>query len=137
MRIELLPVVLGLLAVGIGIVLVVDAAVPDGTFISVERRRGQRPPRNCLGEGLLGAAIILLGASLIGRDSWPYTTLSVLLAVALGAAGVAMNWHYLRDMAVAPVRRSGESSLPAEAQEAPPPTRDQLISDEQSPASLG
>jgi hypothetical protein len=136
MRIELLPLVLGLLAVGIGIALVIDAATPDGTFISVERRRGSRPPRNCLGEGLLGAAIILLGASLIGRDSWPYTTLSVLIAVALGAAGVALNWHYLRDMAVAPERRSGESSLPAEADEARAPSRDQLISDEQSPASL-
>ena len=136
MRIELLPVLLGLLAVGIGIVLLVDAAVPDGTFISVERRRGSRSPRNGLGEGLLGAAIILLGASLIGRDSWPYTTLSVLIAFALGAAGVAMNWHYLRDMAVAPVRRSGESSDAEEAEGARAPAVDQLTTDEQSPASL-
>lgn len=108
MRIELLPILLGLAAVAIGIALVVDSVVPDGTFFPVERRRGQRPPRNCLGEGLLGAAIVFLGASLIGRDSWPYTTLSVLLAVALGAAGVALNWQYLRAMAVAPEQRSSE-----------------------------
>lgn len=111
MRIELLPILLGLAAVLIGIALVVDSVVPDGTFIPVERRRGQRPPRNCLGEGLLGAAIVFLGASLIGRDSWPYTTLSVLLAVALGAAGVALNWQYLRAMAVAPEQRSSEHSV--------------------------
>ena len=137
MSIEILPVVLGLLAVGIGIILVIDAAVPDGTFISVERRRGHRSPRNGLGEGLLGAAVILLGASLIGRDSWPYTTLSVLIAFALGAAGVAMNWHYLRDMAVAPVHRSGESSHAGEGERVPAPADDQLTTDEQSPASLG
>jgi hypothetical protein len=134
MRIELLPIAIGLLGVAIGIVLVVDAAVADGRFIPVERRRRARSPRNSLGEGLLGAAIVLLGTSLLGGDSWPYTTLSVLIAVALGAAGVAMNWHYLRDMAVAPGRRSGESSLPAGLEAHP--TEDQVARDEQSPASL-
>lgn len=134
MRIELLPILLGLAAVGIGIALIVDAVTPDGTFIRVERRRGDRPPRNCLGEGLLGAAIVLLGASLIGRDSWPYTTLSVLVAFALGAAGVALNWHYLRAMAVAPGRRSGESSLPASS--GSDVRADEERSDEQSTASL-
>lgn len=136
MRIEVLPIVLGVLAVGIGIILLVDAVAPDGTFISVERRRGDRPPRSGLGEGLLGAAVMLLGASLIGRDSWPYTTLSVLTAFALGAAGVAMNWHYLRDMAVAPERRSGKASQTREAERPPEPGREELTTDEQSPASL-
>lgn len=136
MRMELVPVLLGLLAVGMGIALVVDAAVPDGTFIAVERRRGQRPPRNSIGEGLLGASIILLGASLIGRDSWPYTTLSVLLAVVLGVVGVAMNWHYLREMAVASEYRSDESSLQTEGEVSPAEARDRLTSDEQSSASL-
>ena len=135
MRIELLPVILGFLAVGIGIALVVDAATPDGTFISVERRRGSRPPRNSLGEGLLGAAIILLGASLIGRDSWAYTTVSVRLAVALGAAGVALNWHYLRAMAVAPERRSGESS-PFDPADVTPPASEQQIPSDRESASL-
>lgn len=110
MRLEVIPVLLGIVAVAIGIALVADAVIPDGTFISVERRRGHRAPRNQIGEGLLGAAILALGAALIGRDSWPYTTLSVLIAVILGTAGVAMNWRYLHAMAVAPHRRSGESS---------------------------
>jgi hypothetical protein len=133
---ELLPVVLGVIAVAIGGLLALDAAIADGTFIPVERRRGERPPRNRLGEGLVGAAIIALGASLIGRDSWPYTTLSVLFAVVLGAAGVALNWRYLRAMAVAPERRSGESSVTtAEGERGP--GQDQLTPDEQSPASLG
>ena len=136
MRIELLPVLLGLAAVGLGVALIVDAVTPDGTFIRVERRRGDRPHRNCLGEALLGAAIVLLGASLLGRDSWPYTTLSVLLAVALGAAGVALNWHYLRAMAVAPERRSGESSVSTPPGGPEVRADEDLRSDEQSTASL-
>ena len=137
MRAEvLLPVMLGLVAVAIGGVLLLDAIVPDGSFISQERRRGDRPPRSRLGEGLLGAAIVLLGASLIGRDSWPYTTLSVLLAVALGGAGVTMNWRYFREMAVAPQRRSGES-FPANVED-PRLERDaSRPADESSTASLG
>jgi hypothetical protein len=105
MRIELLPVLLGVVAAVMGGLLVLDAIIADGTFISVERRRSTRPPRSRTGEGLVGAAILLIGASLIGRDQWAYTTVSVILAVVLGAAGVVMNWRYLREMAVAPKRR--------------------------------
>ncbi len=137
MRAEvILPVLLGLVAVVIGGVLLLDAIVPDGSFVPEERRRGDRPPRSQLGEGLLGAAIVLLGASLIGRDSWPYTTLSVLLAVALGGAGVAMNWRYLREMAVAPQRRSGES-FPPNAEDLRRERDSSRPADESSTASLG
>ena len=137
MRAEvILPIVLGLVAVAIGGVLLLDAIVPDGSFISQERRRGDRPPRSRLGEGLVGAAIVLLGASLIGRDSWPYTTLSVLLAVALGGAGVAMNWRYLREMAVAPQRRSGES-FPPNVEDVRLERDASRPADESSTASLG
>ncbi|HSJ63328.1 MAG TPA: hypothetical protein VK922_05395, partial [Gemmatimonadaceae bacterium] len=114
MRIELLPVLLGILAVVMGGALVLDAVIKDGTFIPVERRRSQRPPRSQLGEGLLGGAIIFLGASLIGGDQWPYTTLSVVLAVVLGAAGVILNWRYLSEMAIAPKRRS-DADEPSDA----------------------
>jgi hypothetical protein len=137
MRAEvILPIVLGLVAVAIGGVLLLDAIVPDGSFIPQERRRGDRPPRSRLGEGLLGAAIVLLGASLIGRDSWPYTTLSVLLAVALGGAGVAMNWRYLREMAVAPQRRSGQS-FPPNVEDPRLEREASRPADESSTASLG
>lgn len=134
MRIEVLPVLIGIVAVAIGLALIADAVIPDGTFISVERRRGDRAPRNQIGEGLLGAAIVALGAALIGRDSWPYTTLSVLLAVLLGAAGVAMNWRYLHAMAVAPQRRSGETTPSAIAEADAEPEK--TPSGEKSPASL-
>jgi hypothetical protein len=134
MRIELLPILLGVVAVVIGGVLVLDAVIADGTFTPVERRRSDRPPRNRLGEGFLGAAIVLLGASLIGRDQWPYTTLSVLLAVMLGAAGVAMNWRYLSGMAAAPARRSGKFSAADPAAGSDEVVRSR---DEERPASLG
>jgi hypothetical protein len=133
MRIELLPILLGVVAVVIGIVLLLDAVIADGTFTHVERRRSDRPPRNRLGEGFLGAAIILIGASLIGRDQWAYTTLSVLIAVFLGAAGVAMNWRYLGGMAAAPARRSGKLRA-VEPTETP---GEAVRSDEERPASLG
>jgi hypothetical protein len=136
MRIELLPLLLGIVALGIGGVLVLDAAIADGTFIPVERRRSQRPPRSRTGEGLVGAAIILLGASLIGRDQWAYTTLSVVLAVLLGAAGVAMNWRYLREMVVAPKARGDATALRASGVEGPGDEPSLRPSDERRPASL-
>lgn len=134
MRIELLPILLGVVAVVIGGVLLLDAVIADGTFTPVERRRSNRPHRSRLGEGLLGAAIVLIGASLIGRDQWPYTTLSVLLAVLLGAAGVVMNWRYLSGMAAAPARRSGKLRA-VEAAEASDEA--ERSSGEERPASLG
>lgn len=121
MRIELLPVLLGVVACVIGGVLVLDALISDGTFIPVERRRRNRPPRNRTGEALLGAAIILIGASLIGRDQWPYTTVSVILAVVLGAAGVVLNWRYLSEMAAAPQRRGDVAPVETDADGAPRP----------------
>lgn len=137
MRIELLPIILGIVAVVMGGMLVLDAIIADGTFTPVERRSSQRPPRSRTGEGLVGGAIILLGASLIGRDQWAYTTVSVILAVLLGAAGVVLNWRYLSAMAAAPARRSGATDAQREDVRVAHPSPSVRATDEETPASLG
>jgi hypothetical protein len=100
MRLELIPVILGVLVGLVGLVLVADAVLPDGTFVPTERRRAPRPGRSLLGEAVLGVGVMLIAAALIGRDGWRYGTLAVLLAFLLCAVGLVLNWRYVRGLLV-------------------------------------
>ena len=114
MRIELIPLILGVLIGLVGAGLFFDAWLPDGTLTAPERRRRQRTERNHRGEALLGAGIVCLGAALAGRDSWRYSTLAMLLGSALVVVGAAMNWRFLRELLLhrGPARRSPGGSIP-------------------------
>lgn len=108
MRLELLPLILGALVIAFGIFLVADALIADGRIVPEERRRRPRAPRSRPGEALFGAAVISLGAALIGRDAWAYTTVAIIVAFVLGLAGVVLGWRYLRSQATAPAWRGDE-----------------------------
>ena len=99
MLLELIPVLVGLLFAAAGAALIADAVIPDGTFVTHERRRRPRPARNTPGEAALGFGMLCLAAALIGRDTWPYATVAVLAATVLLGAGVALNWAYVRGLA--------------------------------------
>lgn len=103
MRLEHLPLVLGLLTGLLGLALVLDALIADGTFVSHERRKRQRPERHRHGELVLGIGVLLLSAALIGRDTWRYTNLAILLALILFAGGVMLNYKYVRGLMFGPV----------------------------------
>jgi hypothetical protein len=103
MRLEHLPLLLGLLVGALGLALVLDAIIPDGTFGSRERRKRERPERHRGGELALGAGVLLLAASLLGRDTWRYTNLAMLIAMLLFIAGVALNYRYVRGLMFGPV----------------------------------
>jgi hypothetical protein len=113
MRIELIPLVLGVLIGLVGAGLLFDAWLPDGTLTAPERRRRQRTERNHAGEGVLGAGIMSLGAALAGRDSWRYATLAMLLGSALVIIGAVMNWRFLRELLLhrGPARRSPDGTV--------------------------
>ncbi|MFN2400525.1 MAG: hypothetical protein ABR543_18095 [Gemmatimonadaceae bacterium] len=103
MRLELVPLIIGL-AVGVmGLLLLADAVLPDSAFAGKERRRRERPQRNRAGAAILGLGILCVAAAFIGGDEWRYTTLSVVVAVVLVAAGVVLNWKYLRGLLFGPV----------------------------------
>lgn len=103
MRLEHLPILLGLLTGVLGLALVLDALIPDGTFASRERRKRERPERNKRGELALGAGVLLMSAALLGRDTWRYTNLAILLALVLFLIGVGLNYKYVRGLMFGPV----------------------------------
>src|SRR5919202_1514326 len=98
MRLETLPVIVGVLVTLVGLALVADAAIPDGALMRPERRRRPRPQRHHAGEAALGLGVACVGVALIGRDAWAYTTVAILAALILCVVGVVLNWRYVRGM---------------------------------------
>ena len=118
MRLEQIPLLLGLLVGVIGLTLVADALIPDDAIKRRERRRRARPGRHRGGEAALGFGVVAMAAALIGRDTWGYGTLAVLAAVILIGAGVALNWAYVSGLMLGPALSRGE---PDDSPEEPVP----------------
>ena len=98
MRLEHIPLIAGLLVVLVGIGLVVDAYLPERLHFAPERRRRVRAERHPLGEALIGGGIICCGAAIIGRDTWAYGTVAVLIGAVLLGAGAWLNREFLREL---------------------------------------
>lgn len=99
-RLEHLPLILGVLVALLGAGLVYDALTPDGTIVGVERRRRPRAPRHPRGQLLVGLGVLAIAAALIGGDAWRWGTLAVLSGLLLLTAGALFNRHYLRELFV-------------------------------------
>jgi hypothetical protein len=97
-RLELIPLIVGVLVALGGLALVVDSRLPDSEVRVEERRRRARAERDRLGEMLIGLGIAALGAALIGRDSWAYGTVAILAGVACLAVGSFRNRRYLKEL---------------------------------------
>ena len=97
MRIELVPLILGVLVGLAGLGLVVDAYLPDSAPRIAERRRRERAERSRGGEMAIGAGLVALAAALVGRDGWRFGTVAVLVGIGLVLVGVGMNARYLRE----------------------------------------
>lgn len=122
MRLEHFPILLGLLVGVIGVALIADAWLPNDMLVSQERRRRQRAERHRAGEALVGVGTLCLAAALIGRDTWRYGTLSVLIGTVLLVAGGALNHQFLREVLFfrGPARRTtegvGQDASPADVE---------------------
>ena len=114
MRVELIPVVLGLLVALLGGLLVADARLPDTASYVSERRRRVRAERSRGGEMLVGGGTLCMAAALLGRDAWRYGAIAVLLGAVLIVAGAVMNFRYLRELFAfrGPARRQAEGEGP-------------------------
>ncbi|MDQ6888212.1 MAG: hypothetical protein M3068_13130 [Gemmatimonadota bacterium] len=102
MRLEQLPLLFGILAILAGLAIFTDAVVQDGRFVARERRSRERPERNRAGEALLAVGVVLAGAVFLGRDSWRFSTLAVVIATLFVIAGIALNWRYIRGLMFGP-----------------------------------
>ncbi len=114
MRLEQIPLLIGVLVGILGLGLILDAQLPDGVVPSRERRRRARAERHRGGETLVGLGILAISASLIGRDTWRYGTVAILLGVVLLAAGGWLSREYLSELFAhrGPARRGEKRAAP-------------------------
>ncbi|HEX6576706.1 MAG TPA: hypothetical protein VF042_17180 [Gemmatimonadaceae bacterium] len=115
MRLELIPVILGVLIVLVAAGIIYDAAFPESIRPFRERRRRQRAERDTVGQWFVGLGIACLGVSMIGNEVWRWTTIVVMVGVALVIVGAVMNRAYLREVLTfrgAARRGSSDESMP-------------------------
>jgi hypothetical protein len=95
---ELIPLIIGAIVGLIGLGLVFDAWTPDEIIIKQERRRKPRIERSRKGEAMVGLGVICMGAAFIGRDTWVYSVLAVIIGSVLLLFGAIANRHYLGEL---------------------------------------
>lgn len=100
MRLEQIPLFVGVIVAILGLGLILDAQLPEGFTPSRERRRRERTEPHRGGQTLVGIGIIAIAAALIGRDTWRFGTLAILAGVLLVAVGGWLNREYLRESVV-------------------------------------
>jgi hypothetical protein len=120
-RLELLPLIFGILVVLAGLGLVADSRMADSEVRIAERRRRARAERDRAGEASIGIGLAALGAALIGRDSWAYGNIAILVGVACLAYGAFRNRRYLREALTyrGAARRGRGADRPTDAPPAP------------------
>jgi hypothetical protein len=96
-RVETIPLILGILVALVGVGLLADAWLPEQVLYRSERRRRARAERNLGGEAAIGIGVLCMAAALLGRDTWRYGTVAVIAGSVLLAIGVWLNWRYLRE----------------------------------------
>jgi hypothetical protein len=82
-RVETIPLILGVLVAIVGIGLIADAWLPERVFNRGERRRKARAERHLVGEAAIGIGMLCMAAALIGRDTWSYGTVAVIVGTLL------------------------------------------------------
>lgn len=96
MRLETIPLILGVLIGLVGIGLILDAWLKDDIIIKKERRRRPRRERDRLGEALVGFGVLAMAAAFMGRDSWRYSTIAVIVGSVLLLWGAKRSAAYMR-----------------------------------------
>lgn len=99
-RAETIPLIFGVLVGLMGVGLILDAQLPDHTVMKRERRRRQRIERSRGGEMLLGLGMLAFAAAMIGRDTWRYRIVAVIIGVVALILGTIANRAFIRDAIV-------------------------------------
>ncbi|HMA22618.1 MAG TPA: hypothetical protein VKP00_01460 [Gemmatimonadaceae bacterium] len=95
MRVEVIPIIIGILVGLVGLGLVFDAWTPDEIIVRRERRRRPRIERHRGGEAAIGLGVLCMGAAFVGRDTWRYSVVAVIAGTLLLLFGVIRNRRYL------------------------------------------
>jgi hypothetical protein len=92
---ELIPLIIGGIVGLIGLGLLFDAWTPDEIIIKKERRRAPRIERSRKAEALTGLGVLCMAAAFLGRDTWVYSVLAVIIGAVLLLLGLIGNWYYI------------------------------------------
>ena len=124
MSLEQFPIVLGIVVVLIGLTMALDAWQAGGVAPFRERRRRTRAVPHKLGQTMVAVGTVCLGIALIGRDTWRYTTITVLIGSVLLVAGAIMNRVYLKEILLfRGAARRGQGEENSRLKDDPPKTR--------------
>ena len=119
MKLEQIPIVLGVVVLLVALAIGYDAFSPEERRPFKERRRRRRADLNRGGELLVALGTASMGAALIGRDSWRWGNIAVFAGVALLIAGTSLNRQFLKELLL-----FRGASRRATGDEAPPPPDD-------------
>lgn len=126
MRLEHIPIVLGVLVCLIAAGIIYDGVGPEDLRPFKERRRRRRASPNRPGETLVGLGTLCMGAALVGRDEWRWATVVVFAGIALLLIGAVLNRAYLKEMLLfrgAARRGESDDSAPVAEEAKKPPMR--------------
>lgn len=98
MKLETFPLLLGVLVGLVGLTILLDAWQSGGVAPLRERRRRVRAVPNKGGQTLIAFGTLCMAAALLGRDTWRYSTISVLAGTSLLVIGAIMNRAYLKEV---------------------------------------
>jgi hypothetical protein len=98
MKLEHLPIILGVLIALIGLAIALDAWQAGGVAPLRERRRRTRAVPHKAGQTLVALGTLCMAAALIGRDTWRWGTICVMAGSGLLVIGAIMNRQYLKEV---------------------------------------
>jgi hypothetical protein len=98
MRLEQLPILIGVLIALLGLTILLDAWQAGGVAPLRERRRRARAVPNKAGQSLVALGTLCMAAALIGRDTWRWGTIAVLAGITLLVVGAILNRIYLKEV---------------------------------------
>jgi hypothetical protein len=124
MRLEQLPILLGVLVALIGLTILLDAWQAGGVAPLRERRRRTRAVPHKAGQTLVAIGTLCMAAALMGRDTWRWATISVMAGSALLIIGAIMNRQYLKEVLLfRGAARRGQGDTNSRLKQTPPKTR--------------
>ncbi|HMH25166.1 MAG TPA: hypothetical protein VK542_01130 [Gemmatimonadaceae bacterium] len=98
MRLEQLPILIGVLIALLGLTILLDAWQAGGVAPLRERRRRARAVPSKAGQSLVALGTLCMAAALIGRDTWRWGTIAVLAGITLLVIGAILNRTYLKEV---------------------------------------
>jgi len=96
-RLETIPLIIGVIVALIGLGLLVDSWSAEAIPGMRERRRSPRTERSLGGEASIGLGVLCIAAAIFGRDTWDYVNVAVIAGIVLVLLGSYANRRYLRD----------------------------------------